>query len=143
MNGLTFIPLLAVVFVAMISRKVPAKAANTVLICGIVLNALGYFVSPVKEWAAAIGQFHFVAIVFALMVITMLIWGAVKPMAIPFEDKDAKVTDLTPWKYAFPAAGVLIVIIAAIYASFADFSVFKEGKPAYPAVTLQKAAVSK
>lgn len=143
MNGLTFIPLLAVVFVAMISRKVPAKAANTVLICGIVLNALGYFVSPVKEWAAAIGQFHFVAIVFALMVITMLIWGAVKPMAIPFEDKDAKVTDLTPWKYAFPAAGVLIVIIAAIYASFADFSVFKEGKPAYPAVTLQKAAVGK
>ena len=143
MNGLTFIPLLAVVFVAMISRKVPAIAANTVLVCGIVLNALGYFVSPFKEWAAAMGQFHFVAAVFALMVITMVIWGAVKPMAPLFEERDAKATDLTPWKYAYPAAGVLIVIIAVIYASFADFSVFKEGKPAYPAAPVQKAAVQK
>ena len=143
MNGLTFIPLLAVVFVAMFSRKVPAIAANTVLVCGIVLNALGYFVSPFKEWAAAMGQFHFVAAVFALMVITMVIWGAVKPMAPLFEEKDAKATDLTPWKYAYPAAGVLIVIIAVIYASFADFSVFKEGKPAYPAAPVQKAAVQK
>lgn len=132
MNGLTFIPLLAVVVVAMNTRKVPAAAANTVLIAGMILNGLGYFVSPVKEWAAAIGQFHFVAIVFALMVIAMLIWGKLKPQAVPFADEDARVTDLTPWKYQVPAAVILLVVIAVIYASMADFSVFKKGKPAYP-----------
>lgn len=138
MNGLTFIPLLAVVVVAMLSKKVPARAANTVLVCGIILNALGYFVSPFKEWAAAIGQFHFVAIVFALMVCAMFIWGAIRPQERPFEDKDAKATDMTPWKYAFPAAAVLLVIIGIIYTSFADFSVLKKGKPAYPSVVVKK-----
>ena len=143
MNGLTFIPLLAVVVVAMFSKKVPAAAANTVLICGIVLNALGYFVSPFKEWAAAVGQFHFVAIVFALMVFAMLLWGVIAPMQHPFEDKDAKVTDLTPWKYLYPVSAVLLVVIALIYASFANFSVFKEGKPAYPTAPAQKIVQTK
>lgn len=132
MNGLTFIPLLAVVIVAMNTRKVPAVAANTVLIMGMILNGLGYFVSPVKEWAVKIGQFHFVGIVFALMVLTMLVWGKIKPQSVPFEDKDAKVTDLTPWKYSFPVAIVLMIIIAAIYLCFADFSVFQQGVPEYP-----------
>ena len=143
MNGLTFIPLLAVVVVAMFSKKVPAAAANTVLICGIVLNALGYFVSPFKEWAAAVGQFHFVAMVFALMVFAMLLWGVFAPMQHPFEDKDAKVTDLTPWKYLYPVSAVLLVVIALIYASFANFSVFKEGKPAYPTAPAQKIVQTK
>ena len=133
MNGLTFIPLLAVVVVAMNTRKVPAAAANTVLILGMILNGLGYFVSPVKEWAAAVGQFHFVAIVFALMVIAMLVWGWIAPQKVPFANEDAKATDLTPWKFAWPAAVVLVIIIGIIYACFADFSVFGKGKPAYPA----------
>ena len=63
MNGLTFIPLLAVVVAALTTRMVPAKAANTVLIVGIILNALGYFVKPFSTFAAYVGQFHFVAIV--------------------------------------------------------------------------------
>ena len=132
MNGLTFIPLLAVVVVAMNTRKVPAAAANTVLILGMILNGLGYFVSPVKEWAAAVGQFHFVAIVFALMVIAMLVWGKIAPQKVPFADEDVKATDMTPWKFAWPAAIVLVIIIGIIYACFADFSVFGKGKPAYP-----------
>ena len=127
----------------MFSKKVPAAAANTVLICGIVLNALGYFVSPFKEWAAAVGQFHFVAMVFALMVFAMLLWGVIAPMQHPFEDKDAKVTDLTPWKYLYPVSAVLLVVIALIYASFANFSVFKEGKPAYPTAPAQKIVQTK
>lgn len=139
MNGLTFIPLLAVVVVAMNTRKVPAAAANTVLILGMILNGLGYFVSPVKEWAAAVGQFHFVAIVFALMVIAMLLWGKIAPQKVPFADEDAKATDLTPWKFAWPAAVVLIIVIGIIYACFADFSVFGKGKPAYPAAPAIKA----
>ena len=133
MNGLTFIPLLAVVVAAMTTRYVPARAANTVLIGGITLNALGYFVKPFSTWANAIGQFHFVAIVFAIMLLAMLVWGKIAPRETPYEEVDAKVIDMTPWKHAKAAAVILLVIIGLIYAAFADFGVFKKGKAAYPA----------
>ncbi|MBR2356419.1 MAG: solute:sodium symporter family transporter [Lentisphaeria bacterium] len=133
MNGLTFIPLLAVVVAAMTTSYVPARAANTVLIGGITLNALGYFVKPFSTWANAIGQFHFVAIVFAIMLLAMLVWGKIAPRETPYEEVDAKVIDMTPWKHAKAAAVILLVIIGLIYAAFADFGVFKKGKAAYPA----------
>ena len=133
MNGLTFIPLLAVVVAAMTTSYVPARAANTVLIGGITLNALGYFVKPFSTWANAIGQFHFVAIVFAIMLLAMLVWGKIAPRKTPYEEFDAKVIDMTPWKHAKAAAVILLVIIGLIYAAFADFGVFKKGKVAYPA----------
>ena len=137
MNGLTFIPLLAVVVAAMTTRYVPAKAANTVLIGGIILNALGYFVKPFSTWANAIGQFHFVAIVFVLMLLAMIVWGKIAPRKTPYEEFDAKVIDMTPWKYAKAAAVILLIIIGLIYAAFADFSVFEKGKVAYPARTVK------
>lgn len=138
MNGLTFIPLLAVVVAALTTRMVPAKAANTVLIVGIILNALGYFVKPFSTFAAYVGQFHFVAIVFVLMLLSMVIWGKISPRETPYEEVDAKVINLTPWKYAKVSAIGLLVIIALIYASFADFSVLKKGKVPYPVKTVQK-----
>ena len=143
MNGLTFIPLLAVVVAAMTTRKVPARAANTVLAGGIVLNALGYFVKPFSDWAAYIGQFHFVAIVFVLMLLAMVIWGRIAPRNTPYEEYDAKVIDLTPWKFARVAAVILLIVIALIYAAFADFGVFKKGKVAYPSCTVKTVQAAK
>ena len=53
---------------------------------------------------------------------------------LTYEEKDAKVTDLTPWKYLTPVSIGLLIIVALIYVSIADFSVFSEGKPKYPTV---------
>ncbi len=139
MNGLTFIPLLAVVFIAMITKKVPAAAAKTALLAGIAVIAIGYFVPPFNNWVKVIGNYHFLAIVFVLMLVTMLVWSKVAPQPVPFEEKDAGVTDLTPWKYRTPAAIGLVVIVALIYVCFADFSVLSKGKPEYPKI--QKKAV--
>ncbi len=133
MNALTFIPTLAVVLIAITTGRVPARAANTALLGGIVILALGYFTHPLSNWVHELGQFHFVAIVFVFMISWMLLWGRIAPMKQAYEEINARVTDLTPWKYAVHAAIVLIIIIITIYASFADFSVFKTGKPAYPA----------
>ena len=134
MNGLTFIPLLAIVFIGMVTKKVPALAANTVLICGILINTAGYFIPPFNQWASAMGQFHFIACVFLLMTAAMLLWGKLAPMPVPYEEKNAGVTDLKPWKFLIPAAAALLLIIVLIYASIADFSVLSKGKPAHPAV---------
>ena len=132
MNAIYFIPILSVVIIAMTTRKVPAAAANCALIAGIALTIAGYYIAPFKNWSAAVGQFHFAALVFVILVLGMLLWGKIAPQKTPAPELDAKIIDLTPWKYLVPVSIALLVIIAAIYMSFADFSVFKTGKPAYP-----------
>ncbi len=48
MNGLYFIPILAVVVVGMTTRRVPARAANVALLLGLATIAAGYFL-PIGE----------------------------------------------------------------------------------------------
>lgn len=132
MNAIYFIPILAVVLIAIMTRKVPAAAANLALVLGVILIGIGYFIPPFTGYVEAMGQYHFVACVLALMLVLMLVWGKLRPLPVPFEEKDAKVTDLTPWKGVVPVSAILIIVVVIIYAAFADFSVFTKGKPAYP-----------
>ena len=124
--------IIAVVLIAIMTRKVPAAAANLALVLGVILIGIGYFIPPFTGYVEAMGQYHFVACVLALMLVLMLAWGKLRPLPVPFEEKDAKVTDLTPWKGVVPVSAILIIVVVIIYAAFADFSVFTKGKPAYP-----------
>lgn len=53
MNGLYFIPIFAVVLVGMLNRRVPAAAANTMLIAGVLLIAAGYVLPSLAAEPAA------------------------------------------------------------------------------------------
>ena len=132
MNAVTFIPILAVVIAAMTTRRVPAGAANTALVAGIILMVGGSFFAPCTSWVKVVGQFHFAAMVFVLLLAFMVLWGKIAPMEKPFEERDAKVTDLTPWKYLIPCSVLLLILIGCIYGAFADFSVLKKGSVPYP-----------
>lgn len=132
MNAIYFIPILSVVVIGMMTRRVPAFAAKSALAGGVLLLALGYFVLPFDGWVNTIGRYHFVGIVFLLLVGWMLLAGRVRPLPEPFIPRDAKVLDMTPWKHVRLAAVILLVIVGAIYAFCADFSVFESGKPDAP-----------
>ena len=75
MNGLYFIPILAVMVMGMFSDRTPAEAANAALIAGFAVIALGYFVPRYAGLVEAVGTFHFLGSVFALLVLTMAVWG--------------------------------------------------------------------
>jgi solute:Na+ symporter, SSS family len=70
-----------------------------------------------------IHDFHFLGIVFGLLVALMLVIGAVNPRETAWIQEDVKAVDMTPWKHATKACIVLVVVVLAIYAFFADFSV--------------------
>lgn len=123
MNAIYFIPILAVVVVGMMTKYVPGFAANIALIGGVLLIALGYFVHPFTQLTEMMGQYHFVGAIFVLIVVWMLLAGILYPRQNPYSDYDAKVLDMTPWKYTKGAAVALVLIVIAIYAVFADFSV--------------------
>ncbi|MFU8832442.1 MAG: solute:sodium symporter family transporter [Wenzhouxiangella sp.] len=123
MNGMYFIPILAVVLVGMLSRRVPPKAAKTGLIAGFVIIATGYFVPPFDRIVASLHEYHFLGIVFSYLVITMLIMGEIAPLKTEFTQQDVKAVDMTPWRHAKLCGMILIGVVIAIYALFADFSV--------------------
>lgn len=119
MNAMYFIPILAVVLVGLLTRHVPAIGAKISLIAGCVVIGLVYFVPPFTGVLDYIHNFHFVALVFVLLVAFMLIMGKVRPRATAWVQEDSGEVDLTPWKGAVPTGIVLVVLVIAIYLAFA------------------------
>lgn len=142
MNAIYFIPILTVVVVGMMTKKVPAFAAEIALIAGIVLIAMGYFVPPFNRIPEYMNEYHFVALVFLILVVFMLLAGKFAPQKVPYEPLDAKATDMTPWKYAVHTGVVLLLIVAAIYIFFADFSSIDKKNIPRPQAPLQKVLLS-
>ncbi len=126
MNAIYFIPILAVVVVGMSTRYVPGKAALTALLAGVLLIAAGYFMPGAKSVLTVMSEYHFVALVFAFLIVMMLVWGKVAPRRTAYVPVDAKATDMTPWKFAPLAGGLLLLVVAAIYIWFADLSVLSK-----------------
>ncbi len=121
MNGIYFIPIFAVVVVGMLHRRVPSVAGSVGLVAGVVLIALGYFlpdsINPVT--LLKIHEFHFLGMMFALLVVVMIAIGFVAPRANPWELSSGNTIDMTPWKNAKWASLALVLIVLAIYIGFA------------------------
>ena len=119
MNGIYFIPLFAVILVGMLSKRVPAIAANLALVLGILVIAVGYFIPIGGAFLTDyVHEFHFLGLVFSGLIIFMLVVGLFKPRKKDFQQVDAKLVDLNPWKYAPLTSGILIVLVFSIYYSF-------------------------
>ncbi|MFA6816574.1 MAG: solute:sodium symporter family transporter [Lentisphaeria bacterium] len=122
MNGIYFIPLLAVILCGMLSKRVPAKAAFYALVGGCVFIAFCYFVPPFSTAVAIINDFNFLGLVFLYLVLGMLFYGEIHPRKEEFVQKNSHLVDLTPWKYARICGILLLVIVGIVYVYFADLS---------------------
>lgn len=135
MNALYFIPILSVVLLGLLVRRMPALAAKTGLLLGVGLISLGYFVPALeKHVVEPIGGLHFIACVFAVNILVMLTITVARPRSEPWVHHHSGDVEMTPWRWLKPAAAALVVIVLAIYSWFADFSVLK-AKPSPPAAS--------
>lgn len=121
MNGIYFIPIFSVVVVGLLSRRVPAVAGTVGLVSGIVVIALGYFlpgsINPVTQ--LGIHEFHFLGIIFALLIGVMLLIGKLRPRPTDWELENDTPIDMTPWKNAKWASLALVLVVLLIYVVFA------------------------
>lgn len=119
MNGLYFIPIFAVVLMGMFTRKVPAWSANVALLAGFAVIALGYFGFPgLVEY---VHEFHFLGIVFGLLVGFMLLISVVapgEPVASSGDGSTAPIP-MDRWKPAVPVGIFLAATVVGIYLYFA------------------------
>lgn len=125
MNALYFIPIFSVVLSGLLFRRAGATAANISLVAGCVILSLGAFVPPIKDWAKAMNNFHFIGAVFVGLMLFQYLMSRVKPLPQPWEHRHSGDLDLTPWRWAKPVAFTIVAVVLALYLSLADFSVFR------------------
>jgi SSS family solute:Na+ symporter len=123
MNGLYFIPIFSVLICGMLCKKVPPIAAKISLLTGITIIGLGYFVSPFTGMVNAIHEFHFLGLVFLLLVSILMGFSQFKPMMENQNENIEPAVDMTPWPLVKQSCVVLFITVLIIYAIFADFSV--------------------
>jgi len=123
MNGLYAAPIFAVVLVGMFTRHVPAFAANLALVGGVGLIGFVYFAPTAAGPLAAMNGFHFLGLVFAILVGFMLLMGRVAPrqtIAVVGDPADVSyAVPMQPWRWTVPAGSLLVAIVVAIYLWFA------------------------
>lgn len=141
-NGIYSIPILTIIVVGYLTKRVPAIAAKIGLLSGCLLYILSqfilqpYFVDKAltnaisagitDEAALALAEAqaypHFLdvmAILFLLNVTIMLIIGKLKPRKKPFIQKYTQQVDITPWKYTKQAGIAICAIVIGVYVYFA------------------------
>ena len=97
-------------------------AAKVALVLVMVVISLAYFVPGIEHALKDINGLHFLAMLFTSLIIILLIIGKVCPRKEAWVQKEAKVIDMTPWKFTRPLASVLVIVVLSIYAALADFS---------------------
>lgn len=141
-NGIYSIPILTIIVVGYLTKRVPAIAAKIGLASGCLLYIISqffmqpYFVSNALELAkdngvtdeAALALIeaqaypHFLdvmAILFLLNVGIMLLIGKMSPRKEAYAQEYTKQVDITPWKYTTQASILICVVVISIYVYFA------------------------
>lgn len=140
-NGIYSIPILTIIVVGYLTKRVPAIAAKVGLVSGCLLYILSqfilqpYFVTKALAEAKASGISdkaalvlteaqaypHFLdvmALLFLLNVAIMLVIGKLKPRETAFVQKYTEQVDITPWKYVKQAGVGICIIVISVYIYF-------------------------
>lgn len=141
-NGIYSIPILTIIVVGYLTKRVPAIAAKIGLVSGCLLYILSqfilqpFFINKALESAKTSGITdeaglaiieaqaypHFLdvmAILFVLNVSIMLIIGKLKPRKEPYILEYTEQVDITPWKYVKQAGIAICIIVFSVYIYFA------------------------
>lgn len=121
--SVTNIPLIAIVVVAVISRRTPAIAVNVALAVGMVFQfvfgilnggVLGFTVGE-QFYGVRMHGLHLAGVNFGLLLLIMFVFRLLKPDQKPFEQEYSGDVDVRPWKLARPAGLGIVVLVAAMY----------------------------
>ncbi|MDO6492558.1 MULTISPECIES: solute:sodium symporter family transporter [unclassified Cellulophaga] len=139
--GSLSVPILAVVTMGIVSKKVPAIGAKIVLIGGVIMYLVSqfvlspYFVNKALKDAALFGItnteqlaiikaeayphfLHIMGILFVVNSIIMLIVAKIKPKQDEYIPKVTEEIDIVPWKYAKIIGLIITILVLSTYLIF-------------------------
>ncbi len=144
-NGLYSVPIIAIFFIGIISKRAPAIGANIAMAVGILTYGIAQFVILPNEDLKAnypildLHWLHWYFICLMMAIGTLIAFSLIAPrsdeeIASERESKASPV-DMTPWKGAKPAAVMIFIAAVAVYAGLQVLSMREPtGGPTVPAV---------
>lgn len=117
-NGAYSIPILSVVVIGFLTKRVPAIAAKA----GIVFSFVVYVTYIVlsrgfgAEWLPH--MLHMQAITFVLTIILILLIGVIKPRETDYIQEYTHEVDITGWKYVKPVGIAITLVVISTYIIF-------------------------
>lgn len=121
-NGIYSIPILTIIVVGYLTKRVPAIAAKIGIVSGSLLYILSQFILQPYFENQGMAYPHYLdvmAILFVLNVVIMLVIGRIYPRKEPFVQEYTKQVDITPWRYVKQTGVAICVIVIGIYIYFA------------------------
>ncbi|MEK9496274.1 solute:sodium symporter family transporter [Photorhabdus sp. P32] len=109
LQGIFNAPILSVVLVGLMTKRVPPIAAKLGLLFGMSAYIICNFILKIN-----LHFFHLVGILFVLNIIFMLVIGYFFP-AKPFEDIYTKQVNITPWSMVKPVAWLITLCSISMY----------------------------
>jgi len=109
-NGCYSIPILTIIVVGYLTKRVPAIAAKVAILSGVILYTVSQFVLAPNYGDDYPHFLHVMAILFVFNVLLMLLIGKLYPRDTDYVQEYTQQVDITQWKYA-KAVGLLVVII--------------------------------
>lgn len=138
--GSLSVPILAVVVIGILTKRIPALGAKIVMIAGVIMYVCTIFMRPKYQEAAlanaeangitdvaqlaiikaeAFPHFlHVMGILFIINIIIMLVIGMIKPKTDIYVPETTEVIDTTPWKYALLVGGLITLLVLSTYLIF-------------------------
>ena len=128
-TGFFNIPIVVILLVGVLTKRVPSLAAKTVIIFHVITYyMLVWGTEQLFGFQTGIHFIHIYGILFVIEVLMMMIIGFWKPRKKAYHyHADAKVK-MTPWKYAIPMSIFLLSSVAVVYVIFSPIGLaFNEG----------------
>ena len=112
-NGFFNVPIFTIMFMGLITKKVPAVAAKIGLVFFILTYGLTQLVFDIH-----LHFLHILAILFLLTCGIMFIIGKLYPMPVPYEQKLNNVVSVVPWKNRHVYAVILLLLMIGMFVLF-------------------------
>lgn len=117
-NGCYSIPILTIIVVGYLTKRVPAIAAKIAIISGVVLYSISQFILAPYYGDDYPHFLHIMAILFVFNVLLMLWIGSRYPRDSDYVQKYTQQVDITAWKYVKPAGLIVVIIVVLTYMYF-------------------------
>lgn len=115
LQGVFSAPILSVVLVGLLTKRVPAFAAKVGLIFGMLSYILFNFILKVD-----LHFFHLIGILFVVNILLMLIIGYIRPMEKAYEEVYTEQVDIQPWAYVKPVSLIITALSLTMYIFMAN-----------------------